>query len=110
MTIPIYRHLAITMSRKHLKSQGFKRDYSTDESLFDRQASHNVWTAGCIYARGLEEAAGHVEERKAEYRKVSQEWHSFLGFVPAALPSVTASQLRCLRHPHMSLCTRVCSL
>ena len=88
MTIPIYRHLAIAMSRKHLKSQGFKRDYGIDESSFDRQASHNVWTAGYIYARGLEEAAGHVEERKAEYRRVSQEWHSFLGFVPAALPSL----------------------
>jgi hypothetical protein len=39
-----------------------------------------------IYARGLEEAAGHVEARKAEYRKISQEWHHFLGFLPSSLP------------------------
>lgn len=39
------------------------------------------------YARGLEEAAGHVEARKSEYRRVSQEWHQFLGFSPCSLPS-----------------------
>ena len=33
-----------------------------------------------IYARGLQEAPGHVAARKAEYRAVSREWHNFLGF------------------------------
>jgi hypothetical protein len=87
MNIPVYRHLAVAMSRKHLKCGGFKRDYGIEESVVDRQGSHTSWTAGTTYARGLEEAAGHVEARKLEYRKVSQEWHQFLGFVPSALPS-----------------------
>jgi hypothetical protein len=74
MNIPVYRHLAVAISRKHLKYGGFKRDYGIEESVVDRQGSHTLWTAGTTYARGLEEAAGHVEARKLEYRKVSQEW------------------------------------
>jgi hypothetical protein len=86
MTIPVYRHLAIAISRKHLQNGGFKRDYGLEDTKFDWQATHNPWTAGSIYARGLEEAAGHVEARKAEYRKLSQEWHAFLGFATPSLP------------------------
>ena len=40
---------------------------------------------GSIYAYGLEEAAGYVEERKREYCAISREWHKFLGFVPTSL-------------------------
>jgi hypothetical protein len=87
MNIPVYRHIAIAISRKHLSCGGFKRDYGLENTKFDTQSTHSSWTAGSIYARGLEEAAGQVEERKAEYRKVSQEWHRFLGFVAPSLPS-----------------------
>jgi hypothetical protein len=87
MNISIYRHLAVAISRKHLKCGGFKRDYGVEEAGFDRQGSHTSWTAGTTYARGLEEAAGHVAARKSEYRKVSLEWHEFLGFSPSSLPS-----------------------
>ncbi|KAI7722752.1 hypothetical protein KC353_g226 [Hortaea werneckii] len=75
MNIQVYRHLAVAMSRKHLPCGGFKRDYGIDDCKVDSQGSHTTWTAGTVYARGLEEAAGHVEARKSEYRKVSQEWH-----------------------------------
>lgn len=87
LNISVYRHLAVAISRKHLTCGGFKRDYGVEEAGFDRQGSHTSWTAGTTYARGLEEAAGHVEARKAEYRKVSQEWHGFLGFSPGSLAS-----------------------
>jgi hypothetical protein len=83
--IPVYRHLAIAISRKHLAGSGFKRDYGPEN--LDTQATHTPWTAGRIYARGLEEAPGHVQTRRAEYRKISQEWHRFLGFLPSTLPS-----------------------
>ena len=73
LNIQVYRHLAVAMSRKHLSCGGFKRDYGVDDSKTDAQCSHTTWTAGTVYARGLEEAAGHVEARKSEYRKVSQE-------------------------------------
>lgn len=88
MNIPVYRHLAIAISRRHLSCGGFKRDYGTEETAYTKQASHGTWTAGSIYARGLEEAAGHVTERRMAYRSISKEWHEFLGFAPAALPAV----------------------
>lgn len=87
MNISVYRHLAFAISRKHLKCGGFKRDYGLEESGLDRQGSHTSWTAGTTYACGLEEAAGHVEARKSEYRRISQEWHDFLGFPSSFLPS-----------------------
>ena len=86
MSIVVWRHLAIAISRKHLACGGFKRDYDMDETTFDNQSCHSTRTAGSIYARGLEEAAGHIEARRESYRKVSQEWHAFLGFLPAQLP------------------------
>ena len=78
--IMMYRHMAIAISRQHLKCGGFKRDYGVDKKLVDEQATHGTWFAGTIYARGLQEAPGHVKARKAEYRAVSREWHNFLGF------------------------------
>jgi len=88
ITIPIYRHLAIAMSRKHLPSGGFKRDYSVENTSVhvDLQSSYTSWTAGSIYARGIEEAPGHVVYRAEGYRKVSCEWHAFLYLAPSSLP------------------------
>jgi hypothetical protein len=83
--IPVYRHLAITISRKHLIGSGFKRDYGPEN--LDIQATYTAWTARRIYARGLEEVLGHIQTRRAEYRKISQEWYRFLGFLPSILPS-----------------------
>lgn len=82
MSIVVWRHLAIAISRKHLACGGFKRDYGMDETAFDNQSCHSSRTAGSVYARGLKEAVGHIEARRASYRKVSQEWHAFLGFLP----------------------------
>lgn len=87
IAISAYRHLVIAISRKHLACGGFKRDYGLEDTKFDQQSTHSSWTAGSIYARGLEEAAGHVEPRKAKCRKISREWHEFLGFRAASLPS-----------------------
>jgi hypothetical protein len=76
-----YHHAAIAISRVHLKCGGFKRDYgSTDNAALNEQASHGSWIAGTVYARGLQEAPGHVEARRRQYRAISREWHGFLGF------------------------------
>jgi hypothetical protein len=80
MTIPIYRHVAIAISRRHLNGGGFKRDYDIGDRVGDLQTTHTSWTAGRLYARGLEEVPGHVEARRAGFRAVSREWHNFLGF------------------------------
>lgn len=80
LNILTYRRLAIAISRQHLSCGGFKRDYGIDKRLADEQATHGSWVAGTMYARGLEEAPGHVKMRSMEYRAVSRAWHSFLGF------------------------------
>jgi hypothetical protein len=80
MNITYYRHAAIAMSRVHLKCGGFKRDYGVEETQVNQQGSHSSWLAGTVYARGLKEAPGHVEIRRAQYRAISREWHGFLGF------------------------------
>jgi hypothetical protein len=80
LNILTYRHVAIAISRQHLSCGGFKRDYGVDKKLADEQATHGSWIAGTVYARGLQEAPGHVKMRSMEYRVVSREWHSFLGF------------------------------
>ena len=59
-----------------------------DKTTFDNQLCHSTWTVGSIYARGLEEAAGHIEAHRESYRKVSQEWHAFLSFLPTQLPPI----------------------
>ena len=86
MPISIYRHVAIAFSQRHLKGGGFKRDYDVEETARDNEATHDAWTAGRLYARGLEEAPGYVEARRAAFRRVSREWHAFLGFPNALGP------------------------
>jgi hypothetical protein len=72
LNILSYRHAAIAISRAHLKCGGFKRDYGTESAAFDEQASHGSWTAGTVYARGLQEAPGHIEGRRRQYRTISR--------------------------------------
>lgn len=93
ISIIVWRHLAIAISRKHLACGGFKRDYDVDDTAYDTQSSHTSRTAGSVYARGMEEAAGHIEARRASYRTISQEWHAFLGFLPPKLPLREISSL-----------------
>lgn len=54
----------------------------------ERQSSHSIWTAGTIYAQGVEEASGQVTERRAAYRSISKELYRFLSFAPALLPAL----------------------
>jgi hypothetical protein len=72
LTLATYRHVAIAISRRHLAQGGFKRDYDVEESATDGQTAHTSWTAGRLYARGIEEAPGHVEARRAGFRMVSR--------------------------------------
>ena len=86
LTISTYRHVAIAISRRHLTRGGFRRDYGVEEQASDQQTTHTSWTAGRLYARGLEEGLGHVEVRRAGFRAVSRRWHGFLGF---SVPAIT---------------------
>jgi hypothetical protein len=80
--IILWRHAAIAISRKHLQGAKFKRDYGSEPAptWSSEQTGHTAYVAGNVYARGIEEAPGHVAATRAEYRALSRAWHSFLGF------------------------------
>ncbi|KAJ4016148.1 hypothetical protein NW761_015046 [Fusarium oxysporum] len=80
--IQMWRHAAIAISRRHLQQAKFKRDFieAISWAWNDEMAAHSTKIAGLTYARGLEEAAGHIAGAKAEYRRISREWHAWLGF------------------------------
>jgi hypothetical protein len=80
MNITIWRHIAVAISRQHLRNGQFKRDYDVVESYADHQTAHTSLMAGNVYARLLGEAPGHVALARQQYRIVSREWQSFLGF------------------------------
>lgn len=81
LNIAMYRHIAIAISRQHLKCGGFKRDYEPLEGgIIEQQAAHEPLFAGAAYARGVEEAPGHIKAKRLQYRLISREWHTFLGF------------------------------
>ena len=80
--IQIWRHAAIAISRRHLKQAKFNKDYDIGKGMSwnDAQACRLADLAGSIYARGIEEAPGHVASARAEYRQISRAWHSWIGF------------------------------
>jgi hypothetical protein len=80
--IQTWRHAAIAISRRHLQQAKFKRDFieALSWAWNDEMAGHGTTTAGIIYARGLEEAPGHIASAKTEYRRIGREWHTWLGF------------------------------
>ncbi|GKU14558.1 unnamed protein product [Fusarium langsethiae] len=80
--IQMWRHAAIAISRRHLQQAKFKKDFieAVSWAWNDEMAAHSTRIAGLTYARGLEEAPGHIAGAKAEYRRISREWHAWLGF------------------------------
>jgi len=80
--IQVWRHAVIAISRRHLKQGKFKKDYDLGQTptWADKQSCHTTPVAGAVYARGIEEAPGHVASARAEYRQISREWHSWLRF------------------------------
>ena len=68
------------MARKHLQKDYFEQITMKDDNEWDLQAAHKTNTAGAIYARSLHDAPGFVESRQETFRRISREWHLFLGF------------------------------
>uniref|UniRef100_A0A0D2YKC3 Uncharacterized protein n=1 Tax=Fusarium oxysporum (strain Fo5176) TaxID=660025 RepID=A0A0D2YKC3_FUSOF len=80
--IQMWRHAAIAISRRHLQQAKFKRVFieAVSWAWNDEMAAHSTKIAGLTYAGGLEEAPGHIAGANAEYRRISREWHAWLGF------------------------------
>jgi hypothetical protein len=89
ITILLWRHAAIAMSRKHLPEEcRFKRDYSLSEgdAAMDLQAAHSSARASISYARSRDEGPGFSAWIRDDLRRVSRHWHNFLGFGTALPP------------------------
>jgi hypothetical protein len=96
-----WRHAAIAISRRHTKQHKFRRDYGASDGRTwnDEQASHPSHVAGSIYARGIEEAPGHIASARAEYRQISRAWHDLLGVAgPAPASQQPTSNDQALTH------------
>ena len=70
--IQMWRHAAIAISQRHLKQAKFNKGYEIGKEMTwnDAQACHLADLAGSIYARGIDEAPGHVAPARADYRQI----------------------------------------
>jgi superfamily II DNA helicase RecQ len=95
LNISSYRQIAIAITRKYLKGEGFIEDREDEEGLedgdeedtprqkdsaFDLQSGHGTHVAGMIYARAIFEAPGEVASIRQQYRTASEGWHRLLQF------------------------------
>ena len=82
LTIPAYREIAISISRRFLRrSTAFRADEgdeneewnkeNTWSAIADMQAGHTVHIAGIIYAQGIMEQVGAVADKRQQFRMSS---------------------------------------
>lgn len=102
LNISSYRQIAIAITRKYLKGEGFMDDREDEniddqdeidqdgiaigparDSVFDKQSGHGTHVAGMIYARAILEAPGAVASVREQYHFASSAWHRLLHFESA---------------------------
>ena len=96
ISVNAYREIAIAISRQWVRGDSaFQRDHEEesieaqidrmDSNAADEQATHSPHVAGLIYARDVMELVGSSADRRQRFRKVSEDWHRFLGFESTAV-------------------------
>ncbi len=93
LNISIWRHVAISISRRYLEnsSSGAYKDDDEDaseeefdnvdgDSLWANQAGHGARIEGMIYGREIEQERYGTASRRQGYRRISQLWHRLWGF------------------------------
>jgi superfamily II DNA or RNA helicase len=83
INVAAYRHIAIAISRRWVRSSSAFTNEETIEDgdeIADDQATHSPFTAGAIYAREMQELPGSTASRRQQFRTASVDWHRFLGF------------------------------
>ncbi|KAF5227551.1 hypothetical protein FANTH_14744 [Fusarium anthophilum] len=100
LTISSWRHLSIAITRRYFRNgttahasligeadEGYGSDSDSDveqDSIWDAQACHGSLTAGLVYGRLITEGCFETNERRVNFRFISEEWHRLLGF-PSAI-------------------------
>ncbi|PNP51111.1 hypothetical protein FNYG_15921 [Fusarium nygamai] len=99
LNISSWRHILTAIGRRYFRNastahtrllhkvdsddSGSESD-SDEDSPYDLQAGHGSKTAGLIYGRLVTEGAFETNERRVNFRYISEEWHRLLGF-PSAM-------------------------
>jgi superfamily II DNA helicase RecQ len=99
-TISSWRHLSIAITRRYFRNgttahtaligeadEGYGSDSDSEveqDSPWDAQACHGSLTAGLVYGRLITEGCFETNERRVNFRFISEEWHRLLGF-PSAI-------------------------
>jgi hypothetical protein len=91
--ISVWRDAVIAIGRRFLRdifkdddtldgngSDDFDEDNEEGDSPWDLQCSHGTHVAGDIYARLITEGKFETMSKREQFRAISQEWHTFLGF------------------------------
>jgi hypothetical protein len=98
LNIQTYRHVAIAISRKYLKTRsafignngdgGSEKDEPGSlDTIYEEQAGHTAWTGETVYARLIGELTGTTASKRQRFQRSSMEWHAFLGFHPRSTGS-----------------------
>jgi superfamily II DNA helicase RecQ len=94
LNISAWRQVCIAIGRRFLQDKTafegdkedpgghneFDEDNHRGDSMWDLQAGHGTRIAGLIYARLLTEGRFETKSQRERFRRISQEWHQFLGF------------------------------
>jgi superfamily II DNA helicase RecQ len=91
--ISVWRDAVIAIGRRFLRDifkdddtldgnggDDFDEDNEEGDSPWDLQCSHGTHVAGDIYARLITEGKFETMSKREQFRAISQEWHTFLGF------------------------------
>jgi superfamily II DNA helicase RecQ len=96
-TISSWRHLSAAIARRYFRTattgqasftdqvdEGYGSESdgedTEDSSPWDTQAGHESLTAGLVYGRLIMEGSFETNERRLNFRHISEEWHRLLGF------------------------------
>ncbi|KAM0321501.1 hypothetical protein ACHAQA_010069 [Verticillium albo-atrum] len=103
INISSWRHISIALGRRYFRDANtahsslldeFDSENSDsdeeDDSPCDLQAGHGSQVAGLIYGRLVTEGAFETNERRVNFRQISEEWHRLLGF-PSAIHGLDRS-------------------
>ncbi|RMI97528.1 hypothetical protein CDV36_016208 [Fusarium kuroshium] len=99
LNISSWRHLSIAITRRYFRNgstahasliedmdEGYGSDSDSEaegDSPWDVQACHGSLTAGLVYGRLTTEGCFETNERRVNFRFISEEWHRLLGFPSA---------------------------
>ncbi|KAF6793337.1 hypothetical protein CMUS01_16109 [Colletotrichum musicola] len=92
INISNWRHMAIALARRYFRDPRTSKamdelddgdgsdSEGEDDSPWDLQAGHGSAVAGMVYARLLTEGSFETNERRLQFRHISEEWHRLMGF------------------------------